>query len=369
MPPRKSREVKSMAPSPSPGPSSTAANGRKATGSRSTRSRSSKAPSEDSIPEPSSASSSSAQDVGATEDGDNAEAEEQEEEDESTPSAGASVSASAEEVNEEQDDGDEGDEVAQAVTATAKLSMAERMAKLKDLRMRMNQSSAANRKDLIADHQKSKVTAKELQRLEKQKKLAQTLRLKADAEENGEDLERKKNWEYSIEDNERWEKKLEQDKVKQDTHFHNAEDDAHKRYNRNIRSTKPDLMAYERQKEAALGLAPGTLVPPAGSSSQTVAPSGSKGKVVAGLSASEDLYRGADTLAYGDHKPSEDALDRVAEKINKDIGKYKKRQKDDDDGEVNYINDRNKVFNKKVARYFDKYTKEIRANFERGTAL
>jgi hypothetical protein len=30
----------------------------------------------------------------------------------------------------------------------------------------------------------------------------------------------------------------------------------------------------------------------------------------------------------------------------------------DDDGDVTYINDANKVFNKKINRYFDKYTAE-----------
>lgn len=40
------------------------------------------------------------------------------------------------------------------------------------------------------------------------------------------------------------------------------------------------------------------------------------------------------------------------------IGKKKRAKKDDEDGEVNYINERNKVFNKKISRYFDKYTKE-----------
>ncbi|NXD32774.1 SYF2 factor, partial [Spelaeornis formosus] len=59
----------------------------------------------------------------------------------------------------------------------------------------------------------------------------------------------------------------------------------------------------------------------------------------------------------------------VVGKINKDIGKTKRKKKDDSDEVVTYINERNKVFNKKIARYFDKYTKEIRANFERGTAL
>ncbi|WVW82036.1 hypothetical protein I302_104041 [Kwoniella bestiolae CBS 10118] len=334
MAPRKSREVKSAAPSPSPAPSA----GR----TRATRSKSSKAPSEVSVPE-------TEPDVAEEENEDSTETDGPEVED-----GDIEVEAGAE---AEQDGGE---------VESKKQTMEERMAKMKELRMRMNQSTQQNRKDLIADHQKSKVTAKELARLEKQKKLAQTLRLKAEAEETGEDLERKKNWEYSIEDNERWEKKLEEQKVKQDTHFHNAEDDAHKRYNRNIRSTKADLAAYERQKEAALGLAPGTLVS-AGGSSNAVAGSSRSGA----LTAAEDLYRGSDTLAYGDHKPSEDALDRVAEKINKDIGKYgrRKNKKEDDDDEVTYINERNKVFNKKVARYFDKYTKEIRANFERGTAL
>jgi len=73
---------------------------------------------------------------------------------------------------------------------------------------------------LIADHQKAKVTAKELQRLEKQRKLAQTLRLKADAEENGEDLERKKAWEWSIEQNDRWEAKKAEQAIRGDTNFH-----------------------------------------------------------------------------------------------------------------------------------------------------
>jgi pre-mRNA-splicing factor SYF2 len=119
---------------------------------------------------------------------------------------------------------------------------------------------------------------------------------------------------------------------------------------------------YNKQKEAALGLAPGTLAP-AGSNSAQLASSSR------GLSAVEDFYRGAQTLSYGDNKPSEDAIDRVIGKINKDLDKGKRKKKEDDDGEVTYINDRNKVFNKKIARYFDKYTTEIRANFERGTAL
>lgn len=66
------------------------------------------------------------------------------------------------------------------------------------------------------------MTAKELARLEKQRKLAQTLRLKAEADEAGVDMERKKNWEWSIEENERWQKKLDEQKERSDSLFHST---------------------------------------------------------------------------------------------------------------------------------------------------
>ena len=41
-----------------------------------------------------------------------------------------------------------------------------------------------------------------------------------DAEERGEDVERQKNWEYTIEENEEWEKKLARKKRRADFEFH-----------------------------------------------------------------------------------------------------------------------------------------------------
>ena len=40
------------------------------------------------------------------------------------------------------------------------------------------------------------------------------------------------------------------------------------------------------------------------------------------------------------------------------LSKNKRKKKEDEDEVVTYINERNKVFNKKIARYYDKYTKE-----------
>ncbi len=49
--------------------------------------------------------------------------------------------------------------------------------------------------------------------------------------------------------------------------------------------------------------------------------------------------------------------------------KFSRRRQHFEGEDVDYINERNKHFNKKIARAFDKYTVEIRQNLERGTAL
>jgi pre-mRNA-splicing factor SYF2 len=49
--------------------------------------------------------------------------------------------------------------------------------------------------------------------------------------------------------------------------------------------------------------------------------------------------------------------------------KFSRRRQEFDQEDVTYINERNKVFNKKIKRAYDKYTVEIRQNLERGTAL
>jgi pre-mRNA-splicing factor SYF2 len=38
-------------------------------------------------------------------------------------------------------------------------------------------------------------------------------------------------------------------------------------------------------------------------------------------------------------------------------------------GDVTFINEKNKQFNLKLARFYNKYTADIRESFERGTAI
>ncbi|KAE9406561.1 SYF2-domain-containing protein [Gymnopus androsaceus JB14] len=259
---------------------------------------------------------------------------------------------------------------ADSEAGSSKMTMEERKAKMDQLRKRLAASSRANRQSLIEESTKLKVSARDTARLERQRKLAETLREKADAEERGEDANRAKNWDYTIEENDAWEKKLARKRRRADFEFHDDAHAARRRYKKDLDLIKPDMVAYNQQKEVAMGLAPGTLSnfdPKAGPSSLQVAPSTLEQQLAA-----DNLYRDANTLMYGDNKPSEDAIDRMVSKINKDIdkkGKFSRKRLNEDEGDITYINEANRVFNKKIARYYDKYTTEIRASFERGTAL
>ncbi|KAG6907806.1 hypothetical protein DXG01_007346 [Tephrocybe rancida] len=250
-----------------------------------------------------------------------------------------------------------------------RLTMEERKAKMEALRKKIATSSRLNRASLVEESAKAKLTAREVARLEKQRKLAETLRAAADAEEQGADIERSKNWEWTIEENDTWEKKLARKARRADFAFHDDAHAARRRYKKDIDHIKPDLVAYNKQKEVALGLAPGSLVAfdPKAGSSQLIPVSREQQQLAAA-----NLYRDANTLIYGDSKPTEDAIDRMVGKINQDIdkkGKFSRKRLNEDEGDITYINEHNRVFNKKIARYYDKYTAEIRASFERGTAL
>ncbi|KAF8558637.1 mRNA splicing factor SYF2 [Imleria badia] len=256
------------------------------------------------------------------------------------------------------------------------MTMEERKAKLEQLRARMRMSTRENRQSLVEESAKAKITARDAARLERQKKLAEMLRTQAEAEENGEDVERSKNWEWTIEDNENWEKKLARKARRADYEFHDDAHAARRRYKKDLDLLKPDLEAYNRQKEQALGLVAGTL-----SKSRSPTPSAGSSALISASKmvptteqwmAVDNFYRDANTLIYADNKPTEDAIDRVVGKINReqvDKAKFSRKRHNEDEGDITYINERNRVFNKKIARYYDKYTAEIRASFERGTAL
>jgi hypothetical protein len=71
-------------------------------------------------------------------------------------------------------------------------------------------------------------------------------------------------------------------------------------------------------------------------------------------------------------RPNEQNIDRMIQELSdthKRTAKFSRRRPYNEDADVNFINERNRIFNKKIKRAYDKYTVEIKNSLERGTAL
>lgn len=244
--------------------------------------------------------------------------------------------------------------------------MEDRQARLAALRTKMAASARANRKDILSEQSRSRTVASELKNPSASRKLqkAEKLLEERDLRESGEDVERHRNMNYSLEDSERWDAKQEEKERRKDNGPADFGDAAERAYQRQVRMLKPDVERYRREREAAEGM---KAASPA-SGALTVRGKG-KGREVGGFGGGEAEV---DAIHYGTHRPSDDAINRVVSHLNHErqvIQNRSRRRQEETDGEVNYINDSNRHFNKKLKRYYDKQTQEIRENLERGTAL
>jgi pre-mRNA-splicing factor SYF2 len=71
-------------------------------------------------------------------------------------------------------------------------------------------------------------------------------------------------------------------------------------------------------------------------------------------------------------KDSASAIHAVKDELEDSItrrGEFSRRRAYSEDGDINFINERNRKFSQKAARAYDPYTAVIRDNLERGTAL
>ncbi|KAI3389573.1 hypothetical protein SNEBB_009862 [Seison nebaliae] len=120
--------------------------------------------------------------------------------------------------------------------------------------------------------------------------------------------------------------------------FSSYEDATARSYVRLTKKLHPDLAAYQQQKNE-LG---------------------------------EMMYRKANDLGHGTHQPTEAAIDRMANDVQKQAEKrqtYTRRRRTNPDADITSINERNDRFNKKLEHTYNKYTSEIREALERGTAI
>lgn len=197
----------------------------------------------------------------------------------------------------------------------------EQLDRLAALRKRKVQSTQANREDVrsVPDKATAKLQAKQDQLKERAQMELSKLEL------GEEEFERRRAWDWTVEESEAWDAKLQNKKERASGGtFSDYSTAAEKTYLKEIRELKPIVGSHKIGKDT-------------------------------------------------NGKPPKEAIDRLVNKLKKDdierLSKRNKRREQEDDGQVNYINEKNKQFNKKLERHYDKYTKEIRDSFERGTAL
>ncbi|CAO3618371.1 unnamed protein product [Mucor hiemalis] len=234
----------------------------------------------------------------------------------------------------------------QEETTSKSSALSSRMAKLKELkRRRATEVEQGNRRDRNLEFQKAKENPKLEARDERKKAEALKLLEKQEAEDAGEDYQRKQFWKYSAESAAAWEKKMEKKAKRANNGFTDHSQAAHKKYIRLMSEFKPDMSAYSEKKLADIERAIRNGEDPS------------------------DISAMANSLDYArlNDKPSKEAVDRLAAETKKQIQQRETRSRDskEESDDISWINEKNRVFNQKIANF----TTKIRENLERGTAL
>lgn len=253
---------------------------------------------------------------------------------------------------------------ASSETTSALSKVEERAARFAALKKRAITSSKANLKEATRESHRLATDPNALHTLQRKQAIASHKLLKADVQASGEDFERKRAWDYTIEESERWDKRMKKKEAHRDDQaFQDYRQDSRKVYKRQMRDLKPDMERYEKEKIAA--------VERAAASGRLEIIETEDGPVA--VDRDGTFYSTADSLDFVDHKPDKAAVDRLVNDQQKAeearLKKQRERNNDGDDGDITYVNAKNKQFNEKLGRFYNKYTTEIRNSFERGTMI
>lgn len=215
--------------------------------------------------------------------------------------------------------------------------------KLKKLKEQRKQASHTNFKAVLEENELAKRPANWEKKLERNLKKLETEEAKQKAEEAGVDFEIKRSLDYRADEIEKWDRFKSNKKRPNDGHV-DFEGATKRQYERSVKQMKVDIEEYNSLKDE---LGDEKFYPKNNEDSQAIPKT---------------------SLT----KDSKEGIERMVEDTHKQIeirGKRSRRRRFDDDADVDYINERNMKFNKKLERFYGSYTEEIKQNFERGTAM
>ncbi|XP_001600215.1 pre-mRNA-splicing factor Syf2-like [Nasonia vitripennis] len=219
---------------------------------------------------------------------------------------------------------------------TAAEKLAERMSRLKDLHRKRNEARTQNHQAVVAEDKRNKLPANWEARKRKADWILSDEKAREEAKEKGIDYERAKLLQMDALTAEKLSRKKK--KGVANNGFGDFEQATIKQYNSLVKNIKPNMEAYEEAKEK-LGPA---------------------------------FYGDKNAILHGLHKDKKEAVDRMVQDLQKQAekrAKFSRRRTHNDDADIDFINDKNAKFNRKLEKFYGEYTQEIKQNLERGTAL
>lgn len=225
---------------------------------------------------------------------------------------------------------------AEAASSSGGTSKSDKIDRLRNLQLRMNEARKMNHQEVVEEDRRKKLPQNWEQKRKRVEWDEEQEKKRKECEDKGEDFDRTKLLEVGADEAEKWERTKK--KKNPDPGFSDYEAATFRQYQRNTRSLKPDFENYNRLKEK-LG---------------------------------DEVYATTSTLSTVQHKDNPDAVDRMVEDLEKQIEKrekFSRRRTTDEEADIDFINERNQKFNKKLERFYGQYTAEIKQNLERGTAV
>lgn len=226
----------------------------------------------------------------------------------------------------------------------------DRLAKFRALQSRAKTSSTANLTAAQTEAHRLANDPSQLATIQRKSAVANQKLLKADIEDSGGDFERKRAWDWTVDESEKWDERIAERAAHRDNNaFQDYRVEANKVYERQVRNLgEPDLERYIAQKKKAIeeAAARGTLEIVETEDGEMVAVD--RDGTFYGGGGGRDLIS-----SFADNKPDKKALDRLVGEMKKaeEVAAKKRRERlarNGDDGDVTYINDKNSKLNLRV---------------------
>jgi len=221
---------------------------------------------------------------------------------------------------------------------SSNLTKLDRLKRLRDLHSKRNEARKLNHQEVLEEERRAKLPSNYEAKKRKADWILAEEDKKGKCKDAGEDYDRMKLLDEQADDLERLNRNRAR-KRNPDEGFSNYEDSTIRQHKRLVQNMKVDQAGYEEEKEK-LG--------------------------------EETFYASRNTIVHGVHVDKEENIDRMVADLNKQIEKkqkYSRRRMHNDEADIDYINERNMKFNKKLERFYGQYTSEIKQNLERGTAI